>query len=262
MKVYIVVLALVLPIFGIPLVEVKPLKALRQAPPQPTGKLKLPHGRVIPCPTLFRSTHIQLKPSQVFTKLPHPLSHPSLSTSSPVSSQSVASHPAPTFHPLAAILGKAFINNRCNYTVWIRQVGGTGKHTQLNAKIARGHSWVDILRILPAGGISLKVAKSSSINAPITQFEYTAEGGDKVWYNISFVDCAVGESRINITECPGLDGGVRVIFGEEKDGFKCLPGEYCDKQAYFIPEAGGAPNPPVKVCKISEGIAFGLCAAV
>ena len=261
MKVYTVLLALVLPVFGIPLVEVKSLKALRQASPQPTGKLKLPHARVIPCPSLLQSTHIQLKPSQVLTKLPHTLLHLSLSMSSPVSSQPVTPHPASTFHPLAAIPGKAFINNRCNYTVWIRQVGGTGKYTQLNAEIARGHSWVDILRILPAGGISLKVAKSSSIHAPITQFEYTAEGGDKVWYNISFVDCALGEDRRDITKCPGLDGGVRAVCGEEKDGFKCLPEGYCDKQAYFIPEAGGTSNPPVKVCKISEGIAFELCAA-
>lgn len=76
------------------------------------------------------------------------------------------------------------------------------------------------------------------------------------------MDCAVGESRRDITKCPGLDGGVRAVCGAEKDGFKCLRGEYCDKQACFIPEAGGAPNPPVKVCKISEGIAFELCAAV
>jgi hypothetical protein len=62
-------------------------------------------------------------------------------------------------------------------------------------------------RAPPTGGVVLKVSLSDQLQGgKQTQFEY-AIGDNQIYYDISFVDCAIGESASN---CPGWEGGLNM----------------------------------------------------
>lgn len=126
-----------------------------------------------------------------------------------------------------ALAGNAILSNRCDYDIWVSSVGGD--HETPCTKIP-AHSQYN--ETLYSTGTSLKISKTDSIqNGAQTQFEYTISGG-KIWYDISFVNCAEGESA---SSCPGHAEGL-AMRGSNSDcgAASCEAGSYCPTQAYYV----------------------------
>jgi hypothetical protein len=126
-----------------------------------------------------------------------------------------------------ALAGNAIIVNRCNYDIWVEPVhnptAGDLVHVPARSKYQEAFS---------NAPTSMKISKTNAIvGGKITQFEYVV-AFDQVWYDISFVDCAVGTSGAN---CPGHAEGLSVYAGDGRCGsIECPPNTYCPHQAYFI----------------------------
>jgi hypothetical protein len=100
--------------------------------------------------------------------------------------------------------GNVIVTNNCKYDVWlwsVDSVGGEGPRVP----IPSGTTVPEPLRTVTSGGVCLKISvKEQYFGLKHTQLEYTIANGE-LWYNISFVDCAEGESS---AKCPGADGGI------------------------------------------------------
>lgn len=129
-----------------------------------------------------------------------------------------------------AAAGNAVFSNRCGYDVWIwsmaEGISGSAVH------VAAGSDYSEPIRNSAVGGTSVKVSKTNQlIGGAQTQFEYSTVGG-QMWYDISFVDCASGDSA---DSCPGHDGGLTM----DSPNGSCQPavcgaGSYCPEQAYYV----------------------------
>lgn len=104
-------------------------------------------------------------------------------------------------------------------------------------------------------------ATDSIVAGKHTQLEYTI-GGNQVWYDISFVDCAVGDSASN---CPGHDGGIKITgsVGECAE-MHCEAGSYCVTKAYYVdqPKIKLGVEEPVGTCAgagTGVDIVFDIC---
>jgi hypothetical protein len=72
-------------------------------------------------------------------------------------------------------------------------------------KVAGRSKYTEPFRTPGAGGVVFKVSTSEQlVGGAHTQFEY-AISNDQLYYDISFVDCAKGESA---SDCPGHDRGL------------------------------------------------------
>jgi hypothetical protein len=81
-------------------------------------------------------------------------------------------------------------------------------------------------------GVSVKVSKSDQLMAgQQTQYEYSI-ANNQLYYDLSYVDCAQGESAEN---CPGHDRGNSIDSPDEtcRDLY-CGAGSYCPNEAYFV----------------------------
>jgi len=167
------------------------------------------------------------------------------------------------------VAGSASVVNSCDYPVYILSAGNPscdpGQERQL---IAAKSTYTEKMRKCAEGGISLKVAKAEDMLQPM-QFEYTVVGVSPnqniVYYDISYLDCmknANGEQ--DLSACAGHDGGIQAAGGASNDpgckDYHCLANEWCDQQAYVVPEFDYKPNAPVGGCDFDKGIAFELCA--
>lgn len=127
---------------------------------------------------------------------------------------------------MVAAFGNAIVANRCPYDIYLfptspNSSGGGIKiparstHTEAQATLG-----------------SMKISLSDSLEAgKQTQFEYSNAGG-QLWYNLSFVDCASGESADN---CPGHDLGLSMSSPDGNCGsIDCAAGSYCPTQAYYV----------------------------
>jgi hypothetical protein len=109
-----------------------------------------------------------------------------------------------------AVARNAIIANRCKYGIWVQSVQGP-KWGWLIKNPAR-RRYTDLLS---NASTSMKISKTPTIVADKhTQFEY-AISNNQIWYDISFVDCAVGCSAAN---CPGHADGVGVYASNDKCG--------------------------------------------
>jgi hypothetical protein len=164
------------------------------------------------------------------------------------------------------VAGSASVVNSCDYPVYILSAGNPscdpGQERQL---IAAKSTYTEKMRKCAEGGISLKVAKADNMLQPM-QFEYTVSSKENaLYYDISYLDCmknANGEQ--DLSACAGHDGGTQAAGGASNDpacnDYHCLANEWCDKQAYVVPEFGYLPDAPVGRCDVDKGIAFELCA--
>lgn len=162
---------------------------------------------------------------------------------------------------LVPVGGSAMVLNSCDYPVYITSEGhsscdGPGVKCKT---IAPNGTHTEVMRTCITGGISLKLSKTEDLSKPM-QFEYTVWPGDhaQVSYDISYLNC-MGDGK-NLNECVGHEGGIQAIGGGSGAEFYCLAGQACDQQAYTVAEFGYLPGAPVSACKVSEGIAFELCA--
>ncbi|KAJ8113527.1 hypothetical protein OPT61_g4359 [Boeremia exigua] len=132
---------------------------------------------------------------------------------------------------LASAIGNAVVSNRCTYDIWLWSVDQG--HPSGPIHIPARTKYSEPLRSACNGcGTSLKISKTTQlIGGQHTQFEYSIADGN-IWYDISFVDCAKGESA---SDCPGHDKGL-AMDSPEKACRKayCAAGGYCPTQAYYV----------------------------
>ncbi|KAF1994915.1 hypothetical protein P154DRAFT_612566 [Amniculicola lignicola CBS 123094] len=182
--------------------------------------------------------------------LSHPLTH---------------GQPSP-FKKLTPYPGKISVFNNCpqDFNLW--SIPNPDSSTPIT--LPAGYVYIEHPRTGPnnTGGISIKITSSSAdtLAAPHTQLEYTL-ADNKVWYDISFIDCVkktVAGEPSDGSECPGHGEGVQVVGGGKCEMLACQGGEYCPEEAYFEPEGGYKPISPNKACGVEEGVAFELCAGL
>ncbi|EUC42829.1 hypothetical protein COCMIDRAFT_102510 [Bipolaris oryzae ATCC 44560] len=125
------------------------------------------------------------------------------------------------------LAGNAILTNRCSYDIWVSSVGGTHQ-TPCTLVPAR----TQYTEVLYNTGTSLKISSTDSIkNGEHTQFEYSIAGG-KIWYDISFVNCAEGDSA---SACPGHAEGLAMRGTDDQcSAADCAAGDYCPTQAYYV----------------------------
>jgi hypothetical protein len=162
---------------------------------------------------------------------------------------------------LVPIGGSAMVLNSCDYPVYVTSEGHSGCDG-LGAKckaIAPNSTHIETMRTCTTGGISLKLSKTEDLSKPM-QFEYTVWPNDhtQVSYDISYLNCMNGKK--DLSDCVGHEGGIQAVGGGDGSDFYCLAGQPCDQQAYTVAEFGYLPGAPVGACKVSQGIAFELCA--
>jgi hypothetical protein len=145
-----------------------------------------------------------------------------------------------------AAAGNAVISNKCGYDIWAWSIAEGASSGAIH--IPAGSDYTEAIRNSATGGTSVKISKTSQLTGGAqTQFEYSTVGG-QMWYDISFVDCASGDSADN---CPGHDGGLTM---DSPDGScspaVCAAGSYCPEQAYYVdvPTAKMGMRDPVFGC--------------
>lgn len=143
-----------------------------------------------------------------------------------------------------AAAGNAIINNRCNTDIWVWSVGQGSSSAAIHIP-ARGQYSESMRSGSPT---ALKVSNTNQLqNGKHTQFEYSIVN-NQLWFDISFVNCAVGDSSAN---CPGAAGGLAMSSPNSACGsINCGSGSYCPTQAYFVdqPMAKLGIQEPVFTC--------------
>lgn len=127
-----------------------------------------------------------------------------------------------------AAAGNAIVSNKCSQDIWIWSVGSGSSSSGI--KVAAGASYSEPMR--SGSPTAIKVSNTNQLqNGKHTQFEYSIVN-NQMWFDISFVNCAVGESSAN---CPGAAGGLAMSSPNSACGsINCQPGSYCPSQAYFV----------------------------
>jgi hypothetical protein len=127
-----------------------------------------------------------------------------------------------------AAAGNAIISNRCSYDIWVWSVQPGSSSAPIHVAARSQYSEP----MISGSPTSLKVSKSDALVAgEHTQFEYSIVN-NQLWFDISFVNCANGESSAN---CPGADGGLSMSSPNTACGkINCAANTYCPSQAYFI----------------------------
>lgn len=131
----------------------------------------------------------------------------------------------------ATAIGNAVVSNRCAYDIWLWSVDQG--HSSPPIHVPARTKYTEPLRSACNGcGSSLKISKTDQlVNGKHTQFEYSIADSN-IWYDISFVDCAKGESASN---CPGHDKGLAMDSPEQACGkVHCPAGSYCPTQSYYV----------------------------
>lgn len=129
-----------------------------------------------------------------------------------------------------AAAGNAVVANRCSHDVYVFSVV-PGKASPA-VKIPARSQWKQPINAGEGLPTSLKISNTEQIvQGAHTQFEYTV-AGNSLWYDISLVDCAQGQSGEN---CPGWSQGYSITSNDEKCGTtQCEGGSFCTDSAYFV----------------------------
>ncbi|KNG51124.1 bys1 domain-containing protein [Stemphylium lycopersici] len=147
-----------------------------------------------------------------------------------------------------ALAGNAILTNRCDEDVYVWSVG-PGRNSGLIKVPARDQHTEPLYNV----GTSLKLSSSTELlNGHHTQFEYSLAGG-KLWYDISFVNCAQGETA---SSCPGHVDGLKMYGSNSECGTAdCAAGSYCPSESYYVdqPLIKLGLKEPVFSCPLSLG---------
>lgn len=166
------------------------------------------------------------------------------------------------YRPLVPEAYSAIIKNSCEYHVYVTSSGADSCGPGVNCQFVPSNTtYTEKIRVCDHSGISLKVAKTEAMTAPM-QFEYTVwDDKETVSYDISYLDCmknANGEQ--DLSACAGHDGGIQAAAGDDCPTYQCAANEWCAQQAYVVAEFDYKPGAPVGACGINKGVAFELCA--
>ncbi|KAI1333878.1 hypothetical protein F5Y15DRAFT_430332 [Xylariaceae sp. FL0016] len=164
--------------------------------------------------------------------------------------------------------GNAIVVNNCAKPMYLWSVDAD-KTSAVHKLAANGGRFSEQMHAPSSGGVSMKVHgdKNGGVvpacdphrySCKLTQFEYTlAKAQGKVYYDISFVNCAHGKNAGN---CPGHAGGVKVHCTNGKCPVrKCDAGAFCPHEVYY--HCGDPCNTPdpTKATKLSRNLVFTLC---
>ncbi|KAI4628398.1 hypothetical protein J4E83_002948 [Alternaria metachromatica] len=189
---------------------------------------------------------------------------PDVASTSAASVTPSGAPPAPDgmYAPLNSVPNQAIIVNSCDYDVYVSSIGDNKQCDNSPGSdcvtVSANSTYTEPIRTCHKSGISLKVAKSKSMEKPM-QFEYTVwDDHVQVSYDISYLDC-MDKDGTNFDNCAGHEKGIQAAA---KDGpvFQCVANEPCAQQAYVVPEFGYLPDAPVGGSTIDKGVAFEICA--
>jgi hypothetical protein len=126
-----------------------------------------------------------------------------------------------------AVAGNAIVSNRCPYDIWLFSTSANNFESAIHIPARSQHS-----EPFSSSPTSLKISNSSQlVGGAHTQFEYSLIN-NQIWYDISFVDCAKGQSA---GSCPGHDLGLAIDSNDSKCGkIDCKAGSYCPTQVYYV----------------------------
>lgn len=132
------------------------------------------------------------------------------------------------FQASLALAGNTILSNRCSYDIWAWSVDQSGSSQAIH--VPARSKYTEPMRSGTA--VSMKISKTNQLLGDAqTQFEYVVNNG-QVWYDISFVNCAKGESA---DSCPGHDKGLTMAGSLDSCGqAKCAGGSYCPKMSYYV----------------------------
>ena len=163
---------------------------------------------------------------------------------------------------LDSVANQAIILNSCDYDVYVSSIGDDKQCDNSPGSdcvtVSANSTYSEPIRTCNGSGISLKVAKSTSMDNPM-QFEYTVwDDKIQVSYDISYLDCMTKDGT-NFDNCAGHEKGIQAAA---KDGpsFECAANEPCAAEAYVVPEFGYLPDAPVGRATVDKGVAFEICA--
>jgi len=211
----------------------------------------LPNQSLQPAAPLPESGGSSGKPAPTYNPLPEP---------------AIFSSETPSvFTPLESQPKMVVIINSCTYDLYLDSTGcDTGVKGQ---RIAAGDTYTEPIRGCTNAGVALHVT-SKSHTRPV-MVEYGAGKTGQVFYDLSFLDCMV-QGTTNLTGCAGWEQGHQCQGGKDSTVMACLPGEYCDRTSYTVPEFGQTPEnkdsrgkvpAPVASTELAEGLIWEICAA-
>lgn len=131
---------------------------------------------------------------------------------------------------LAAALGNSVVSNRCSHDVYVFSVSQNKAAPAV--KIPARSQWKQAINACEGCATSLKISNTDEcVGGEHVQFEY-AVAANQLWYDISLVDCAKGESGEN---CPGWTKGYSINATDDKCGkTQCDGSTFCTASAYFV----------------------------
>jgi hypothetical protein len=142
----------------------------------------------------------------------------------------------------------AHVYNQCPFdvNVWSVSAGDAGQKIVIPAN---GGQYSETYKIPTAGGVSLKLTPehTKANPVPVTQFEYTLEGGF-IWYDISDIDCVE-------SSCPFKEYGMYMHSAKGCPAVSCEKGRKC-AGAYNI----ASDNFATRACPENNDIHLYLCA--
>ena len=100
-------------------------------------------------------------------------------------------------------------------------------------KVHARSRYTEPIRSPPQGGVSIKVSRSEQLlGGHHTQFEY-AISNNVLYYDISLVDCAVGQDASN---CPGHIAGLEIYSPNQRkcNRVTCKSNTFCPEKAYYV----------------------------
>lgn len=132
----------------------------------------------------------------------------------------------------AAAKSTTIVNN-CDFPIYLFSVDADHNPQTPTANLTKGQSHTESYRTTSAGGVSIKLAKkpllwdfSTNSGPAITQLEYTLTSDNKIWYDISNVNCQT-------TSCPFQPYGMYLGLADDScPDVTCPAGELTCHNAY------------------------------
>ncbi|KAF2753874.1 hypothetical protein EJ05DRAFT_521184 [Pseudovirgaria hyperparasitica] len=164
----------------------------------------------------------------------------------------------------AVSANNAVVVNNCGYDLWAWTIDADHR-TPAPYIINRQSIHYDEIRVPSSGGVSIKLSTTNtgSPMRPVTQLEYTVDVvGNRIWYDISFVDCATGPASGG-ANCPVWKDGLSVVCASGNcRKFTCPASQECPSQVYYDSKATAAPEQPnSNVAGTGGDIRYTLCGA-
>lgn len=146
-----------------------------------------------------------------------------------------------------AAVGKAIINNKCDFDVYVWHVSSDHSDSSPTVLSAGDGTYSETFVECSSGGVSLKLSNTSNVGDQITQYEYTLEPS-MVFYDLSNVNCKE-------TGCPFQKYGMKLTPSSDCAAVNCPAGDLICKAAYTLFNDDWASHG----CETSVDLTLDLC---